>query len=174
MMTRRRLKRRRVSFSSAQRLKTIRRTKLPLDLHSAKLQFTGNCNRPGVRDKRMKNRLFPRITVALLSTLLVVSFARAAFAQNPQMKDDIEQLAMDLHVAMDRSSMNPQQKAQMRDDVRELREAHQNHETFRMMRAARSIKAMTGYFQPGDRERIKQDIDQIKEVREDRPGGGMM
>ncbi|HUA34607.1 MAG TPA: hypothetical protein VMA09_13445 [Candidatus Binataceae bacterium] len=110
----------------------------------------------------------------LVSAMLVTSFARVSFAQNPQMKDDIEQLVIDLKVGMDRSSMTPQQKAQMRDDVRELREAHQNHEMFKEMRAARSIRAMLDTFQPGDRDRIKADMQQIKEVREDRPGGGMM
>jgi len=107
----------------------------------------------------------------LVSALVVVSFARVSFAQNPQMKDDIEQLAIDLKVGMDRSSMSPQQKEQMRDDIRELREAHKNHEMFKMMRAARSIRAMAGYFQPGDRDRIKADMQQIKEVREEHPGG---
>ena len=110
----------------------------------------------------------------LVSAMLVTSFARVSFAQNPQMKDDIEQLVIDLKVGMDRSSMTPQQKAQMRDDVRELREAHQNHEMFKEMRAARSIRAMLDTFQPGDRDRIKADMQQIKEVREDRPGCGMM
>jgi Spy/CpxP family protein refolding chaperone len=89
------------------------------------------------------------------------------------MKDDIEQLAVDLHVGVDRSTLTPEQKEQLRDDFRELRRAHQNHEMFAGLRAARSIKRAlnSGAFQPADRQRIEADIRAIKEAREDRPRG---
>jgi hypothetical protein len=91
-------------------------------------------------------------------------------AQSAQKKDDMEQLAMDLHVGIDRSTLTPGQKDQLRDDFRELRRAHQNHEMFATMRAARSIRGYldSGAFKPEDQHRIKEDIQQIKEAREER------
>lgn len=98
-----------------------------------------------------------------------------AMAQQNQMKDDMEQLAMDLHVGVDRSTLTAQQKEQLRDDFRELREAHKNHQMFAALRAARSIRTAldSGAFKPQDRERIKQDMQAIKEAREDHPHGFM-
>ncbi len=92
-----------------------------------------------------------------------------ALAQSSQMKDDMEQLAMDLHVGLDRSTLTPGQKDQLRDDFKELRRAHQNHEMFAAMRAARSIRGYldSGAFKPEDQKRIKEDIQRIKEARED-------
>jgi hypothetical protein len=94
-----------------------------------------------------------------------------ARAQQQQMRDDVEQLAMDLKVGMDRSTLTEQQKAQLRDDLRELREAKKNHQPFAAMRAARSIRAALDGpgFKPEDKQRIKQDFQQIKEAREDHP-----
>ncbi len=91
-------------------------------------------------------------------------------AQSSQMKDDMEQLAVDLHVGIDRSTLTPAQKDQLRDDFKELRRAHQNHEMFAAMRAARSIRTSldSGAFKPEDQKRIKEDIQQIREAREDR------
>lgn len=115
----------------------------------------------------LKNRI-----AAVLVVLSLVSVAPVDAQSNP-MRADIEQFAMDLHVGIERSSLTPEQKAQLRDDFRELREAHQNHRPFEGLRAARSIrKALdSGAFQPQDAQRIKQDIQTIKEAREDRPGG---
>ena len=95
-------------------------------------------------------------------------------AQSSQMKDDMEQLAMDLHVGVDRSTLTPQQKEQLRDDFRGLKEAHQNHEMFKGLRAARSIRAAldSGAFKPEDKKRIKADIAAIKEAREQGSGSG--
>jgi hypothetical protein len=91
-------------------------------------------------------------------------------AESAQMKDDMEQLAMDLHVGIDRSTLTPGQKEQLRDDFKELRKAHQNHEMFAALRAARSIRTSldSGAFKPEDQKRIKEDIQAIKEAREDR------
>lgn len=95
---------------------------------------------------------------------------------SPQMKDDVEQLAMDIHVGMDRSTLTPQQKAQLKDDLRELRTAHQNHQMFAELRAARSIRTAldSGAFRPEDQQRIKQDMQALKGAREPGMGGGMM
>jgi hypothetical protein len=91
------------------------------------------------------------------------------------MKDDVEQLAMDVHVGLERSTLTEQQKAQFRDDFKELREAHQNHRMFAALRAARSIRKEldSGAFKPEDEARIKQDLQAIKEAREYRSGAGM-
>jgi hypothetical protein len=48
-------------------------------------------------------------------------------AQSAQMKDDVEQLAVDLHAGMDRSTLTKKQKAQLRENFKELRQARQNH-----------------------------------------------
>src|SRR5271166_5300402 len=109
------------------------------------------------------------ITVLFCLTLSAIAgFAvpTSSHAQSSQMKDDMEQLAMDLHVGMDRSTLTPAQKEQLRDDFKELRRAHQNHEMFASIRAARSIKTVlnSGAFKPEDKERIKQDIQAVKEA----------
>jgi hypothetical protein len=87
------------------------------------------------------------------------------------MKDDIEQLAIDVHVGLDRSTLTEQQKPQFRDDFRELKQARQNHQMFAALRAARSIRNVvdSGAFKPADQQRIKQDLEAIKEARENRP-----
>jgi len=106
----------------------------------------------------------------ILLTAVLFATASLSYAQPGQMKDAIEQLAVDMHVGLSRSTLNEQQKAQFLDDFRELREAHQNHQMFAAMRAARSIRTElnSGAFQPEDRQRIQQDLQQIKEAREDR------
>ena len=113
-----------------------------------------------------------------LAVLLIAGVLTAAanlalparlMAESSQMKDDMEQLAIDLHVGIDRSTLTAGQKAQLRDDFRELREAHKNHQMFPAIRAARSIKTSldSGAFKPEDQKRIKEDIQAIKEARED-------
>jgi len=111
--------------------------------------------------------------VAILGTSANLAMVVPAAAQKSQMRDDIEQLAMDLHVGIARSTMTPQQKEQLRDDFKELVRAHKNHEMFAELRAARSIRVAlnSGAFKPEDRQRIKHDMDAIKEAREDSPGG---
>ena len=110
--------------------------------------------------------------VAAVPTAAIISRPAPALAQG-QMKDDIEQLAVDLKVGVDRSSLTPEQKEQLRDDFRELRQAKQNHQPFAAMRAGRSIRAAldSGAFKPEDKERIKQDMQAIREAREDKPRG---
>ncbi len=112
---------------------------------------------------------------ALLFAAAWINCLSAPVAAQPSsaMKDDIEQLAVDLHVGMDRSSLTEQQKQQMRDDLRELREARQNHTPLKGFEAARNLRSMldSGAFKPEDKERIQQDLQAIREAR---GNGGMM
>lgn len=107
----------------------------------------------------------------ILLTAVLFATANLSYAQPGQMRDAIEQLAVDIHVGLSRSTLTEQQKAQFRDDFRELKQAHQNHEPFAALRATRSIRAElnSGAFRPEDQQRIQQDLQQIKEAREDRP-----
>ncbi len=124
----------------------------------------------------MKGR---RIAILVLSTMLFTTVQLACplpgMAQSHQMKDDLEKLAVDIHVGMDRSTLTEQQKAQLHDDFKELREAHQHHRMFAALRAARSIRKEldSGAFKPEDEKRIKQDMEAIREAREYQSGGGM-
>jgi hypothetical protein len=113
------------------------------------------------------------ISMAVIPFALCFSLLSLSLAQQQQLRDDIEQLAVDLHAGMDRSTLTEPQKAQLRDDFRELRRAHQNHEMFATMRAARSIRTVldSGAFKPEDRQRIKQDMQTIKEARESESNG---
>jgi Spy/CpxP family protein refolding chaperone len=123
---------------------------------------------------RVRIIAIPMLSAILLTIVLLACPSRAA-AQSHQMKDDVEQLAMDVHVGLERSTLTEQQKAQFRDDFKELREAHQNHRMFAALRAARSIRKEldSGAFKPEDEARIKQDLQAIKEAREYRSGAGM-
>jgi len=113
------------------------------------------------------------ILMAAIPLALDFSFPQMSLAQQQQLRDDIEQLAVDLHAGIDRSTLTDPQKAQLRDDFKELRRAHQDHEMFATMRAARSIRAVldSGAFKPEDRQRIKQDMQAIKEARESESNG---
>ena len=108
---------------------------------------------------------------ALVVAGLNLSIVRGVSAQSHPMKTDVEQLAMDVHAGVARSTLTPVQKEQFRDDFRQLREARQNHEIFAEMRAVRKIRATldSGAFKPEDRERIKQDLQTIREARRASP-----
>ncbi len=112
---------------------------------------------------------------AVLFTTAYLVCPQPGLAQSHQVKDDLEQLAVDIHVGMDRSTLTEQQKAQLRDDFKELRKAHQNHRMFAALRAARSIRTEldSGAFKPEDQKRIKEDLQAIREAREYQSGGGM-
>ncbi len=117
----------------------------------------------------MKGKFLAVLMMAALASSSYLALPTAAVAESAQVKDDMEQLAMDLHVGIDRSTLTDKQKEQLRDDFRELREAHKNHRMFAAMRAARSIRTTldSGAFKPEDQKRIKEDIQAIKEARED-------
>jgi hypothetical protein len=120
------------------------------------------------KESMKMGRLAGTIIVAAVLNLGVVGIPSAIHAQQSQMRDDMAQLVVDLKTGMDRSTLTPMQKDQLKDDFRELRRAHQNHEMFATMRAARSIRTVldSGAFKPEDAERIKQDMHAIKEARE--------
>ena len=110
------------------------------------------------------------LTVLMASSVVVALPSQPAFAQ--QMKDDVEQFAADLHFAMQRSTLTEQQKQQMRQDLEKLRQAHQNHDRIAAFRAIKNFRSYldSGAFQPEDKQRIDQDLKQIREAREDRSG----
>lgn len=101
-----------------------------------------------------------------------VGIPPSAHAQGSAMKDDIEQLAMDLHVGIDRSSLTPQQKQQIRDDLEQLRAARRDHTPLKGLEAARRIRSAldSGAFKPEDKQRIQEDMKAIREAREDKMG----
>jgi len=123
---------------------------------------------------------------ATLKVLVLMSFVLAAFGpmrvgtipalaqQNQQMRDDLEQFAMDLHVGMQRANLTEQQKEQMHKDLQTLRESRQNHDRIAAFRAFRNFHAIldSGAFQPEDQQRIKMDMQQLREAREQH-GGAM-
>lgn len=114
-------------------------------------------------------------SLALLGFALTFSISQRAMAQSQPLKDDMVRLAMDLHGGVERSTLTAQQKAQFRDDFRELRRARRNHEMFAEFRAMRSIRATldSGAFKPEDRKRIKQDLQALRKAREARHHPGM-
>lgn len=116
---------------------------------------------------------FGQVGTVVISIVFCFFFALPTLAQSPQLKDAIEQLAVDLHAGMDRSTLTEQQKTELRNNFKELRQARQNHERFAAMRAARSIRTTldSGAFRPEDRERIKQDMQAIREAHEGGTGG---
>lgn len=121
--------------------------------------------------KRIRNvALLMVLGLTVTGPLAVLS--GTAVAQQEQMKDDLEQFAMDLHVGMQRANLTEQQREQIRKDLENLRKAHQNHDRIEGFRAIRNFRSIldSGAFQPQDQQRIKQDLEQIREAREERSG----
>ncbi len=116
------------------------------------------------------------IAMAAIPLTLYFSLPVLGLAQQQRLRDDVEQLAVDLHAGVDRSTLTEPQKEQLRDDFKELRRARQNHERFATMRAARSIRTVldSGAFKPEDRQRIEQDMQAIREARESNSNGSGM
>lgn len=109
-------------------------------------------------------------TVAMVAISVSLCFLspQSGLAQSHQFRDDVAQLAADLHAGIDRSTLTEQQKAELRDDFKELRRAHQNHERFAAMRAARKVRTTldSGAFRPEDRQRIEADMQAIREAHQ--------
>ncbi len=105
---------------------------------------------------------------ALAAVSLNLSIAQSVSAQSQPMKADVAKLAMDIHAGVARSTLTPKQKAQFREDFRQLHEARQNHEVLAEMRAARRIRTTlnSGAFKPEDRQKIKQDLRAIREAHQ--------
>jgi hypothetical protein len=112
------------------------------------------------------------IAVATLLTFFTFSFPQSGLSQSRQLKDDMAQLAVDLHAGLDRSTLTEQQKAQLHNDFKELRRARENHEKFAAMQSARRIRETldSGAFKPEDRERIKQDMQAIRDIQGESSG----
>ena len=115
------------------------------------------------------------LTALLLAAIApVVAWHAPVYAQeqNPQMRDDLEQFAMDLHVGMQRANLTDQQREQMRKDLQTLRDSRQNHDRIAAFRAMRNFHQIldSGAFKPEDKERIKQDLQQLREAKQDRNG----
>ena len=122
----------------------------------------------------MINSRYGLISMAAIPVVIIFLSGQRTLAQSRQLKDDIEQLAVDLHAGMDRSTLSEEQKTKLRNDFRELRQARQNHDRFAAMRAGRNIRATldSGAFKPEDRQRIQQDMQAIREAQGGTSGFG--
>ena len=118
-------------------------------------------------------------SLALAGLLLVAIAPLAAWhgsvwaqEQSKQMRDDLEQFAMDLHVGMQRANLSDQQREQMRKDLQTLRDSRKNGDRIAAFRAMRNFHSIldSGAFQAEDKERIKQDLQQLREAKQDRNG----
>jgi hypothetical protein len=75
---------------------------------------------------------------------------------------------------MKRSSLTPDQKEQVRNDLQTLRQAHQSGDRRSGMRAMMNFHQIldSGAFQPQDQQRIKQDLQNLRQAKQ-QSGGGM-
>jgi hypothetical protein len=92
------------------------------------------------------------------------------------MKSALATFAFDLHEGMKRSTLTSQQKEQVRNDLRTLREAHQNGDRRAAFRAMRNFHQLldSGAFQPQDQQRISQDLQNLRAAKQASGGGGGM
>lgn len=113
------------------------------------------------------------ICACLALTMLMASYPGAARAQE-SMKDAVATFAFDLHEGMKRGNLTPQQKQQVRDDLKALREAHQSGNRRAAMKAMMNFHRLldSGAFQAQDQQRIKQDLRNLREAKKE-SGGGM-
>ena len=124
----------------------------------------------------MKMKHKSLVLVALLAAAIapVANWSAPVWAQEQgnQMRDDLEQFAMDLHIGMQRAKLTDQQREQMRKDLQTLRDSRQNHDRIAAFRAMKNFHSIldSGAFQPEDQQRIKQDLQRLREAREDRNG----
>ena len=118
----------------------------------------------------------PLAVVALIlmaaGTIASLPAPAQAQEQNKQMRDDLEQFAMDLHVGMQRANLTDQQREQMKKDLQTLRDSRKNGDRLAAFRAMRNFHSIldSGAFQPEDQQRIKQDMQQLREAKKDRNG----
>jgi DNA-binding transcriptional regulator GbsR (MarR family) len=89
-------------------------------------------------------------------------------------KDAMMTFAFDLHEGMKRSTLTPQQKEQVRNDLQTLRQAHQSGDRRTAFKAMMNFHNIldSGAFQPQDQQRIKQDLQNLREAKQN-SGGGM-
>jgi hypothetical protein len=117
-----------------------------------------------------------RVTIFTWMVLaaLIASYPAAARAQESA-KQAMKTLAVDLHEGMKRSTLTPQQKEQVRTDLKTLRQAHQSGDRRTAMRAMMNFHQVldSGAFQPQDQQRIKQDLQNLRAAKQQSGGGGM-
>ena len=122
----------------------------------------------------MKMKSLALVALLLVTVAPLASMDAPAFAQEQkkEMRDDLEQFAMDLHVGMERANLTDQQREQMRKDLQTLRDSRKNHDRLAAFRAMRNFHSIldSGAFKPEDQQRIKQDMQQLREAKQDRNG----
>ena len=99
----------------------------------------------------------PILVIGLMVSAPIGLMPKTALAQEQsQMKDDIEQFAMDMHVGMQRANLTEQQREQIRKDMENLRNARKNHDRIEAFRSIRNFRQIldSGAFQPQDQQRI--------------------
>jgi hypothetical protein len=118
-----------------------------------------------------------RNTVSILACLAVAGLLAlhpAPVRAQETMKEAVATFAFDLHEGVKRSTLTPQQKQQVRSDLKALRQAHQNGDRRGAFRAMMNFHKLldSGANQPQDQQRIKQDLENLREVKKASGGGG--
>jgi hypothetical protein len=123
----------------------------------------------------MRTRGFVTICAFLALGGLLAAHPAIVHAQDA-MKSAMVTFALDLHEGMNRSTLTPQQKEQVRNDLKTLREAQKSGDRRTALRAMRNFHQIldSGAFQPQDQQRIKQDLQNLREARKASGGGGGM
>jgi uncharacterized membrane protein YgcG len=111
--------------------------------------------------------------VAMVGCGFLFGYTTRAQGQD-EMKDAVATFVFDLHDAMKRSSLTPDQKQQVRTDLQTLRTAQQTGDRRSGIRAMMSFRRIldSGAFQPQDTARLKQDLQNIRAAK--KAGGGGM
>ncbi|HEV3113842.1 MAG TPA: hypothetical protein VGY99_25420 [Candidatus Binataceae bacterium] len=114
------------------------------------------------------------IVAGLALVGLIASYPAPAPAQDSA-KDAMMTFVFDLHEGVQRSSLTPQQKEQVRNDLETLRQAHQSGDRRSAMGAMMDFHRLldSGAFQPQDQQRIKQDLQNLRAAKQQSGGGGM-
>lgn len=111
--------------------------------------------------------------VACLALAGLIAYTVTTRAQDAT-KDAMMTFAFDLHEGVKRSTLTPQQKEQVRNDLQSMRQAHQNGDRRGAMQAMMNFHQLldSGAFQPQDQQRIKQDLQNLRAAKQ-AGGGGM-
>jgi Spy/CpxP family protein refolding chaperone len=121
---------------------------------------------------------WPRASLGLCAVLLlaVSALGPAAVHAQESMRSAIATFAFDLHEGMQRSSLTQQQKEQVRNDLKTLRQAHQNGDRRAAFKALINFDHLldSGAFQPQDEQRIRQDLKNLRQAKKESGGGGGM
>lgn len=111
---------------------------------------------------------------AAMALLGIMALHPASLRAQESMKSAVATFAFDLHEGMQRSSLTQQQKEQVRNDLRTLREAHQSGDRRSAFRAMMNFHKLldSGAFQPQDEQRIRQDLQNLRAAKQASGGGG--